>query len=104
MEIENGAADYNTDILTSVLRYPVNTEVSFSCDAGYYSSHFFSSATCQNSGKWSQQVHCLGNENEFLSSMSLTFFFKVLCHCYPFWSPLFFCVSKPEWVALFKLG
>ena len=74
MEIENGEVDYNTHILTSVLRYPVNTVVSFSCDAGYYSSYYFNSATCQNSGNWSKQAPmCLGNENEPLSSMLLVF-------------------------------
>ena len=74
MEIENGEVDYNTHILTSALRYPVNTVVSFSCDTGYYQEGA-SSAICQNSGNWSQQAPmCLGNENEPLSFMSVTFF------------------------------
>ena len=74
MEIENGEEDYNKHILTSVSRYPVNTEVSFSCDPYYYIEGS-SSAICQKSGNWSQQAPiCLGNENEPLSSMSVIFF------------------------------
>ena len=65
--LENGDADYSTDILYDdhSLRYgySVGTNASLSCDQ-FYDRHGSSSVLCQSSGNWSDSIPICNASND----------------------------------------